>query len=229
MIEKETKQQVCQQESLEADQSGFFEKWAGGATTDSLKAATEYDCLSEVYENQVAQWNYKCHEVAAELMKKFVAVQEKILDLGCGTGLAGEAFHRQGYRRIAGADISKKSLDIARKKNLYTELHQVDLQERLPFRDNAFDAISCTAVMTYIETPEKVLHEFSRIVKSGGYILFTNRTDIHAERQYPAILQRMEEQGVLKPAHLSPPMPYMPDNPDYTDKIKIFYCMYKIL
>ena len=222
-------QNAREEEFLNTDQADFFGKWAGGGTTDSQKAAAEYDCLSEVYEQQVAQWKYNCHDVAAELLKKFLPVQGKILDLGCGTGLAGEALAQQGYQHITGADISEKSLALAEKKKVYTELHQADAQQLLPFADKTFDAVICTAVLTYIADPEALLNEFCRVVRPQGYILFTNRTDIHSQRNYPSLLQAMEKQGMLEPAYLSSAMPYMPENPEYSDKIRIFYCVYKVV
>ncbi len=43
----------------------------------------------------------------------------------------------------------------------------------LPFADNSFDSILCTSVLEHIEEPFKALSEAYRVLKSGGYGLFT--------------------------------------------------------
>ncbi|MEQ9358100.1 class I SAM-dependent DNA methyltransferase [Coleofasciculus chthonoplastes] len=208
-------------------QSQFFAKWSKGGSTQSSEVEKEYDTLAQVYEEKVLNWNYACHQIAAELSVKFVATEGKILDLGCGTGLAGQALREQGYQTIVGVDISQKALAIARDKDIYTALHKADIQQGLPFEDHEFAGIICTAVLTCMETPD-VLYEFCRVVKPGGYVLFTNREDIHYQKKFDVTLQKMESEGILKPAYLSPPQPYLPNHDEYAEKIKVLYCAYQL-
>lgn len=208
-------------------QAQFLAKWSNKWNTEIAEVEKEYDTLAQVYEDKVLNWQYACHQVAAERMAKFVAVEGKILDLGCGTGLAGEALREQGYQTIIGIDISQKSLDIARDKNIYTALYKADIQQELPFQDHEFDGIISTAVLTNMET-SNVLYKFCRVVKPGGYLVFTNREDIHYQKKFDVTLQQMESEGILKPAYLSPPQPYLPHNHDYADKIKVLYCAYQV-
>ncbi len=208
-------------------QAQFLAKWSNRWNTEIAEVEKEYDTLAQVYEDKVLNWQYACHQVAAELMAKFVATDGKILDLGCGTGLAGQALREQGYQTIIGVDISQKSLDIARDKNIYTDLYKADIQQELPFQDHEFDGIISTAVLTNMET-SNVLYKFCRVVKPGGYLVFTNREDIHYQKKFDVTLQQMESEGILKPAYLSPPQPYLPNNQDYADNIKVLYCAYQI-
>ncbi len=208
-------------------QAQFLSNWSNKWNTEIAEVEKEYDTLAQVYEGQVLNWQYACHQVAAELMAKFVASDGKILDLGCGTGLAGQALREQGYQTIIGVDISQNSLDIARDKNLYTALYKADIQQELPFQDNEFDGIISTAVLTNMET-SNVLYKFCRVVKPGGYLVFTNREDIHYQKKFDVTLQQMESEGILKPAYLSPPQPYLPNNQDYAEKIKVLYCAYQL-
>ncbi|NEQ12225.1 MULTISPECIES: class I SAM-dependent methyltransferase [unclassified Moorena] len=205
----------------------FLAKWSNKWNTESSEVEKEYDTLAQVYEEKVLNWQYAGHQVAAELIAKFVATDGKILDLGCGTGLAGQALLEQGYQTIIGVDISGKSLDLAREKNIYTALYKADIQQALPFQDNEFDGIISTAVLTNMET-SNVLYEFCRVVKPGGYLVFTNREDIHSQKKFDVTLQQMESEGILKQAYLSPPQPYLPNNHDYAEKIKILYCAYEV-
>lgn len=43
----------------------------------------------------------------------------------------------------------------------------------MPFADQSIDAILCTEVMEHVENPEKVIEEFSRILKPNGIVITT--------------------------------------------------------
>ena len=77
--------------------------------------------------------------------------------------------------RIEGIDISAASLEIAEQKGRYDCLQQHDLQTiPLPLTDNAFDAAACVEIMTYIKDAASLLADLCRVVRPGGYILFTS-------------------------------------------------------
>lgn len=67
-------------------------------------------------------------QIRAELSTVIDLNQKKwtILDLGCGTGLSGEAF-RDIARRLVGIDLSANMLAVAREKAIYDELIEGDL------------------------------------------------------------------------------------------------------
>ncbi|BDA40889.1 probable 18S rRNA (guanine-N(7))-methyltransferase [Coccomyxa sp. Obi] len=69
-----------------------------------------------------------------------------LLDLGCGSGLSGEALTEQGHCWV-GMDISEAMLDVAREREVEGDLCLHDLGDGLPFRTGTFDgAISISAV-----------------------------------------------------------------------------------
>ena len=208
-------------------QTKFLNNWSNKWNTEIAEVEKEYDTLAQTYEETILNWQYTCHQVAAELMAKYVAVDGKILDLGCGTGLAGQALQEQGYQTIIGVDISQKSLDIAREKQIYKALYKADIQQKLPFEDNEFEGIICTAVLTNMEKSD-VLYGFCRVVKPGGYVVFTNREDIYYQTKCDITLKKMESEGIAKQVYLSSPQPYLPQNNEYADKIKVLYCAYQV-
>jgi predicted TPR repeat methyltransferase len=105
----------------------------------------------------------------------------KIFDAGCGDGLSGLALRRStscDTTKIIGGDITPAMLDIARTRNCYDELHVINLNQPLSkFENNTFDIITCVGTMTYVNPNGPCLNEFIRIVKNGGHIIYTNRTD----------------------------------------------------
>ncbi|KAG2482780.1 hypothetical protein HYH03_018318 [Edaphochlamys debaryana] len=69
-----------------------------------------------------------------------------LLDLGCGSGLSGEALSEAGHMWV-GLDISASMLDVAKEREVDGDLVLSDLGHGLPLRAGAFDgAISISAV-----------------------------------------------------------------------------------
>lgn len=69
-----------------------------------------------------------------------------LLDLGCGSGLSGEALTEAGHTWV-GFDISQAMLDIAAEREVEGDVGLLDLGQGLPVRSGVFDgAISISAV-----------------------------------------------------------------------------------
>lgn len=77
------------------------------------------------------------------------SVYEHGLDLGCGTGLTGEAF-RSACRRLDGVDLSRKMIERARSKNIYDDLHCNDIIEFLHESGKTFDLMIAADVLPYL-------------------------------------------------------------------------------
>jgi len=61
---------------------------------------------------------------------------------------------------------------------LGVKFSQVDV-ESLPFKDSSFDTIVCLGVITYLESVEKTLREFSRILRPGGVLILSSLNKAH--------------------------------------------------
>jgi ubiquinone/menaquinone biosynthesis C-methylase UbiE len=97
----------------------------------------------------------KCRLIA----ENFDFKNKKILDVGCGTGIAADFF-----KCDTGVDPSEKLLEIASEK--YPNIQFIEASaESLPFEDDEFDAvISVTAIQNF-EDIEKGLSEIKRVGK----------------------------------------------------------------
>ncbi len=71
------------------------------------------------------------------------------LDLGCGTGLVGEAFHPV-CTKLTGVDISQNMLDQAAEKKLYTYLCCSDIMKFLKHNDQCYDLFVAADVLPYL-------------------------------------------------------------------------------
>ncbi|MES2089445.1 MAG: tetratricopeptide repeat protein [Pseudomonadota bacterium] len=101
------------------------------------------------------------------------AEQLNILDLGCGTGLAGLAFAPMASQ-LVGVDLSTKMLEKAQARNLYQRLECSDLLPMMSNEKNAsYDLIISTDVFIYIGKIDAIVTEAKRLLRPGGLFAFS--------------------------------------------------------
>jgi predicted TPR repeat methyltransferase len=126
-------------------------------------------------------------------------MDSRILDAACGSGLTGIALKNLGFRNIDGIDISAGLLQLADQTGAYTRLDKVDMQVfPLLFEDGEFDAVNFIGALTYSETNE-ILRELCQIVRSGGFVVFSQGDDIMHDNDCGQKLEELERDG-LDPA-----------------------------
>lgn len=205
--------------NAEADRKGLR-----NLSQKSDDVAEYYDDWAEDYDQTLAQWRYEAPEQAAARLRAALDTDSVILDAGCGTGLSGKALAAAGFRTIDGMDVSRRSLEVAEQLGIYRSLEHVDMQKLpLPCRDDRYDGLVCVGVLTYVPDSSAILEEFCRIVKPGGVMILTQRSDLLAERDFPATLEALRDQALLTDSHVSEPMPYLPENEEFRDEIKVHY------
>lgn len=202
--------------------------WLKGASTTSEDVEVYYDVWAKKYNEDLKNWQYHAPIEAAKLLKSFMPGSVKILDAGCGTGLTGITLREFGYADIVGIDISRKSIALAEETGAYSSLQQQDLQKQpFPFNNDEFDAVNCIGVLSYIEDPISLFQEFCRIVRPGGYIVFTHREDLVISFNFQELLKELEYKNCWKNILTSEPKPYLPKNKDFTDEIKVVYYIFQ--
>jgi predicted TPR repeat methyltransferase len=98
---------------------------------------------------------------------------ERVLDLGCGTGLVGQAF-AGAYAAIEGVDLSPRMLAVARTTRLYDGLHEGDLLGFLKGQtDRTADLVVAADVFVYMAALDDVFSEVHRVLMRGGLFAFT--------------------------------------------------------
>jgi predicted TPR repeat methyltransferase len=111
----------------------------------------------------VEQLKYNVPKLIAELLLKYQsdAPLGSIMDLGCGTGLAGVEL-KDFCQEIEGIDLSEKMLAKAKQKNVYSKLNHTGIIEYLAEAPLDFDLFLSTDVFVYVGE----LSEVFRLIKS---------------------------------------------------------------
>jgi demethylmenaquinone methyltransferase / 2-methoxy-6-polyprenyl-1,4-benzoquinol methylase len=99
----------------------------------------------------------------------------RVLDVCTGPGGVAIAIARKARCRVVGVDISDGMLQKAQSNIINSNLASyISVKkaraEELPFDDHAFDAVVFTFLYRYIEQPQDVLIELTRVLKPGGQI-----------------------------------------------------------
>ena len=95
------------------------------------------------FNKDMKNWNYQAPQNTVKLFNKYTPNKNiRILDAGCGTGLVGIELQKYGYNKITGVDFSEEMLNLI-PKNIYQNLELIDLNEKLRYEDNFYDAITC--------------------------------------------------------------------------------------
>ena len=94
---------------------------------------------------------------------------DKILEIGCGTGVFTQVFTTL-CRRVSAVDLSPKMAAEARKRNPNVEIH-VGSAEHIPFKSQRFDAVVCISAFCYIINQQRALMEIRRVLKPNGKLL----------------------------------------------------------
>jgi ubiquinone/menaquinone biosynthesis C-methylase UbiE len=90
----------------------------------------------------------------------------RLLDAGCGSGLALQLAHKRGAT-VSGLDASAALLAVAQERVSEADLREGDL-EALPFQDGSFDAVTAFNAMQYATDPVAALRELRRVASPGA-------------------------------------------------------------
>jgi SAM-dependent methyltransferase len=103
------------------------------------------------------------------LLKKAGAFSANIVNVGAGTGEDLPAMKRFGY--VFAIDIDQNALSMI-PSNLVAE-KKLGSGCNIPYENNKFDIAVSFDVLEHVEQDEKMASEILRVLKPGGYFVFT--------------------------------------------------------
>jgi predicted TPR repeat methyltransferase len=142
---------------------------------------TLFDQYAPCFDAALANLSYRAPALLFAAVAATCGVENRprfgtMLDLGCGTGLAGAAF-RPYVDWLVGVDLSRKMIEEARAKGLYDRLVVGDAGEFLQAQENAaFHLVVAADVFVYLADLAPVCRAVARVLAASGLTAFTVET-----------------------------------------------------
>lgn len=131
-----------------------------------------FDAYAEDFDDALSRLAYAAPEAVRRAVARSGRRFRRVLDLGCGTGLAG-ALLRDVADTLEGVDLSDRMLDIARKKGVYDSLRRASLLDFLGESGGPFDLIIAADVFAYIGDLAPVFRGLGARLAVDGLVAFT--------------------------------------------------------
>jgi len=134
-----------------------------------------FDQFSADYDaRMIGQLGYAAPQILLDLAAMVMPGREElsILDLGCGTGLAGIAFKPRAAR-LDGIDLSPAMIEKAGARRLYDHLEVADLESALAASGPAYDLILAADTLVYLGDLAAVFKAAHARLAPDGFFLFT--------------------------------------------------------
>lgn len=146
------------------------------------KSIRFWDGMAKNYDVQVKRVYSDAYVLTAKKMKEYLKSEDRVLDLGCGTGLLTvEAAEKAAI--VDAVDISGKMIDAAREKaeagsheNISFYVGDVFSKE---LEEGVYDVVMAFNLLYFLDDPGKAVRRIKRLLKPDG--VFLSATDCLGE------------------------------------------------
>lgn len=138
-----------------------------------------YNEWANNYDEYVKSLDYKGpKELVSRIFSNIEKISDNflILDFGCGTGLVGEEIKLTKINCVIdGIDISDKMIEIAKSKNIYDKIYNINLHNEDFSDDKKYDIIVSSGVFLEGHANFDVIDKLCPLLKKDGMIVVTIR------------------------------------------------------
>lgn len=128
---------------------------------------SEYYFKNKKYSEFLNNGKFEEFYVLVNFLKKRLKINDKYLDVGCGTGIVVDGLAKTGIDAY-GVEVSQSSLRIAQRK---IGKYKIYNGRTIPFNNSTFDAVGSFNVIEHVEDVPLFLKESKRVLKKDGYLL----------------------------------------------------------
>ena len=128
---------------------------------------------SDRFDPFVLNQNPRLRRLYGDLFVSFLGSTpcDRLLDVGCGTGIYFDMLARQAHR-IDALDLSADMVRVAAEYCQASKLDQIHPQaasaDKIPFPDQTFDVVVSMDLLHHVPDPEAVLAEVYRVLRKDG-------------------------------------------------------------
>jgi len=150
--------------------------WERRLANDFTLASTGYQGLGHGFN----RWSYRVqrHVFSRTVTSLLDGGNDRVLDIGSGTGFYVDLWRKLGARAITGSDISSKSVSTLAARFPHHRFVQLDVGGGdLPFDGERFDFVSAIAVLYHIVDDVSYSRAFRNmfsVLAPGGFLVFTD-------------------------------------------------------
>lgn len=139
-----------------------------------IRVRNLFDRYADFFDTSMVQLRYEAPRILSIVVEVVMPGRAdlRVLDLGCGTGLAGQAL-RPLASRLEGVDLSPAMVEKARAREIYDGLEVGDLNAALSAEGPAYDLIVAADVLVYLGDLAPTVDAAADRLRPEGTFCFT--------------------------------------------------------
>lgn len=164
----------------------------------------DYEKLSQAYYNKIADhFDYSVDGLFSFPFKRLIGHElvinsgERVLDVGCANGKLLALLNRNRIINGYGIDISEQFVEIAKKNYPQFKFYQGSAL-KLPFPDDFFNVLICSASFHHFPDPALFLSESKRVLRKGGRLVIAEINIPVFLKLYNQYIDKYNQEGDVK-------------------------------
>lgn len=158
-----------------------------------------YHRWADQYEKDMSEGLGYCYpaQVAARFAEMADIDDGPIVDIGCGTGLVGEALREHGNWLVDGLDISEAMLAMAARKECYRHLFAVDLTGTLSNSEAPWGGLVSAGTFTHGHLGPQTIPPLLEHLRPGALCCIGVNAQHFAEKNFADMFRQLQAKKVI--------------------------------
>lgn len=161
--------------------------WTPRSVEDTRKIYADW---ADTYDADVLGSGYATPHRIAHALTTVTTDDALILDVGCGTGLAGMALHNAGFHHVDGIDVSPEMLQIAKDRAIYRDAWLTAAGEMTDVMPGLYTVIVAAGVISLGAAPADTMKLCLDHLDTDGLLAMSFNDPTLNDGSYDAELQK---------------------------------------